>query len=60
MSDKGAGDEKPLDAFEPLKNGSAEVRRIIERVLTLEQERLYQRQPHLNDDVLRIIKEEVK
>jgi hypothetical protein len=36
------------------------VRNIIKRVLKLEQERLYQRMPHLNDDVVRIIKEEVK
>lgn len=54
------GDDKPLDAFEPLKTGDPEIVRIITRVLTLEKERLYQRQPHLNDDVLRIIKEEIK
>jgi hypothetical protein len=53
-------ESKELDAFEPLKNGSPEVARIITRVLTLEKERLYQRAPHLNDDVLRIIKEEIK
>jgi len=47
------------NAFEPLKDGPEHICRIIEKVLKLEQERLYQRVPHLNDDVLRIIKEQV-
>lgn len=55
-----AEEEKPADALEPLKSGEPHIRRIIERVLRLERERLYQKAPHLNDDVLRIIKEEVK
>ena len=53
------GDDKAIDALEPLKTGSPETVKIITRVLTLEKERLYQRAPHLNDDVLRIIKEEI-
>jgi hypothetical protein len=60
MSELYSDNAKVADAFEPLKGGAEHIRRIIERVLTLEQERLYQKQPHLNDDVLRIIKEEVK
>jgi hypothetical protein len=60
MSENTPGDDKALDAFEPLKTGDPEIVRIIARVLTLEKERLYMRQPHLNDDVLRIIKEEIK
>jgi hypothetical protein len=47
-------------ALEPLRREPEHVRSIIKRVLKLEQERLYQRMPHLNDDVVRIIKEEVK
>ena len=47
-------------ALEPLKSGSDVLKKIINRVLVLERERLYQRMPHLNDDVVRIIKDEVK
>jgi hypothetical protein len=59
MSDKSPSDDKTPDAFEPLKGGSPEVQRIIKKVLKLEDELLHQRQPHLNEDVLRIIKEEI-
>jgi hypothetical protein len=59
MSEAKDTDPKVIDAFEPLKSGGPEVSRIITRVLTLETERLYMKQPHLNEDVLRIIKEEV-
>lgn len=49
-----------LDALEPLMRDPAPIRAIIKRVLTLEQERLYQQRPHLNEDIIRVIKEEVK
>ena len=48
------------DALEPLTSGSPEITRIIKKIIKLEQERLFQLQPHLNEDVLRIIKEEIK
>jgi hypothetical protein len=47
------------DPMEPLRREPIEIRNIIERVLKLEAERLYQERPHINDDVLRIIKEAV-
>ncbi len=47
-------------ALEPLRRDPECVRTIIKQVLQLEQERLYQQKPHLNDDVVRIIKEEVR
>jgi hypothetical protein len=47
------------DPMEPLRREPSEIRNIIERVLKLEAERLYQERPHINDDVLRIIKEAV-
>ncbi|WP_162835139.1 hypothetical protein [Chromobacterium haemolyticum] len=47
------------DPMEPLKREPNEVRSIIQRVLKLEAERLYQERPHINDDILRIIKEVV-
>jgi len=49
----------PHDPMEPLRREPIEVRSIIERVLRLEAERLFQERPHLNDDILRIIKEAV-
>ena len=47
-------------ALEPLRRDPEFVRTIIKRVLQLEQERLYQQKPHLNDDVVRIIKEGIR
>ena len=55
-----AEEERQADALEPLRNCEPHIKRIIERVLIIEKERLYQKVPHLNEDVLRIIKEEVK
>lgn len=48
------------DPMEPLMRDPEEVRNIIARVLELEAERLYQERPHINDDIVRIIKESVK
>ncbi|MBE9115042.1 hypothetical protein IQ249_03930 [Lusitaniella coriacea LEGE 07157] len=46
---------------EPITSAPTEVRLIIERVLKLEKEKLYQRTPrHINDDILAIIKETVQ
>lgn len=49
----------PHDPMEPLRREPSEVRNIIERVLRLEAERLFQERPHVNDDILRIVKEVV-
>lgn len=46
---------------EPINSASPEVRQIIERVLQAEKDKLYMRIPrHINDDILRIVKEEVQ
>ncbi|MEC4895037.1 MAG: hypothetical protein SAL07_17645 [Oscillatoria sp. PMC 1051.18] len=46
---------------EPIANAPPEVREIIERVLQLEKDKLYQKIPrHINDDILKIIKEVVQ
>lgn len=45
---------------EPLKREPKEIREIIARVLKLEGERLYQKQPHVNEDIIKIIKEEIQ
>ena len=49
----------PHDPMEPLRREPSEVRNIIERMLRLEAERLFQERPHVNDDILRIVKEVV-
>lgn len=60
MPDVTSHDEPSLDAFQPLKEAPPDVRKIIEGVLQLEQERLFQRTPRLNEEVLKLIKEEVQ
>jgi len=39
---------------EPLKREPKEIREIITRVLKLEGERLYQKQPHVNEDIIKM------
>ena len=46
---------------EPILNAPEDVRKIIDRVLKLERDKLYQRNPrNINDDVLIIIKEVIQ
>jgi hypothetical protein len=46
---------------EPITSASPEVRQIIERVLQTEKDRLYMKSPrNINDDILKIVKEEVQ
>lgn len=46
---------------EPITSAPPEVRRIIERVLQAEKDKLYMKYPrNINDDILKIIKEEVQ
>ncbi len=51
---------KKADPLEPFKNAPQEIQEIIKAVLKLEKERLYQQKPHLNSDIMRIIKEVIK
>ena len=48
------------DPLEPMQTASEEVRIIIKKVLKLESEKLYQKKPHINADVINIIKGTVK
>lgn len=49
------------DVRSPLEAATPEVQLIVERVLQLEKEKLYLKNPrHINDDVLQIIKEVVQ
>ncbi|MCA1994788.1 MAG: hypothetical protein LDL41_22485 [Coleofasciculus sp. S288] len=49
------------DVQEPILSAPPEVRRIIERVLQAEKDKLYMKAPrNINDDILRIVKEEVQ
>lgn len=46
---------------EPITSASPAVREIIERVLQLEKDKLYLKNPrHINDDILKIIKDTVQ
>lgn len=46
---------------EPINQAEPEVRAIIEQVLQLEREKLYQKNlRHINDDILKIIKENIQ
>jgi hypothetical protein len=50
-----------FDVQEPITSASPEVRQIIERVLQAEKDKLYMKIPrYINDDILRIVKEEVQ
>jgi len=49
------------DVQELITTAPPEVRKIIERVLKAERDKLYMKNPrHINDDILTIIKEEVR
>lgn len=48
------------DPLTPIKTAAPEVQNIIKRVLQLEKEMLYQQEPHLTSDLVKIIKEEVQ
>ena len=48
------------DVQEPISKAAPEVRNIIRRVLEAERQKLYLDRPHLVQDVVNIIKEEVK
>lgn len=52
--------EKKQDVHEPLYNAPVEIQRIIKRVYKLEKDKLYQQKPHINADIINIIKEEIK
>ncbi|MEA5511500.1 hypothetical protein VB715_17140 [Crocosphaera sp. UHCC 0190] len=46
---------------EPINTAPPQVREIIERVLQLEKEKLYQRSPrNINDDIVKIVKEVIQ
>lgn len=49
------------DVQEPITNAPPGVRKIIEQVLQVEKDKLYMRNPrNINDDILKIVKEEVQ
>ena len=49
------------DVQEPIMSAPPEVRQIIERVLQVEKDKLYMKIPrNINDDILKIVKEEVQ
>lgn len=53
-------DDKKPDFLAPLNNADPEIQQIVKRVLKLERDRLYQQRPHINSDIMQIIKEEIR
>lgn len=53
-------DEIKKDPLSPYHEAPEDIKRIIKRILQAEKDRLYQRQPKVLDDIIRIVKEEVK
>ncbi|MBD2013733.1 hypothetical protein H6F96_07045 [Microcoleus sp. FACHB-53] len=64
VSEKRSSYNAPIelsDVQEPITSAPPEVRQIIERVLQAEKDKLYMKVPrNINDDILKIIKEEVQ
>jgi hypothetical protein len=52
--------ESKIDPLEPIKSAPEEVASVIKQVLKLEHDHLYQDRPRINDDILKIIKNEIK
>ncbi|HSW63850.1 MAG TPA: hypothetical protein VLH56_11180 [Dissulfurispiraceae bacterium] len=48
------------EIMKPVTEADEVLRRVIERVFQLEREKLYQQKPRVIDDLLTIIKEEVR
>ncbi len=46
--------------LEPIMTAPSDVQSVIKKILKLEHEHLYQDRPRVSDDILRIIKDEVK
>jgi hypothetical protein len=51
----------PKNVMEPINSAPPEINQLIKRVLKVENDKLHTKQPRgINDDILRIIKEEVQ
>ena len=53
-------DEIREDPLSPYHDANEEIKKVMKRVLQAEKDHLYQRQPKVLDDIIRIIKEEIK
>ena len=53
-------ENKKYDPLAPIKNAPPEVASVIKQVLKLEHEHLYQDRPRINEDILKIIKDEIQ
>jgi len=53
-------EDKKQQTLEPLESASPEVKEIIKLVLRLEGDKLHQQKPHINSDIIKIIKEVIQ
>lgn len=58
MPDNQSGNQ--IEPLTPFKEAPEEIQRIIRKVLNFEKSRLYQMRVRFNDEVTKIIKEEIK
>ena len=49
-----------IDPLEPIKSARPPIQRIIKEVLRREKERLYEERPRLREDIVKIIKQEIR
>ena len=52
--------DEPINPLQPINTAPEQVRNILKKVLQLEKERLYDNRPRLIEDVVTIIKLEVR
>jgi hypothetical protein len=52
--------DEPINPLQPINTAPVAVRNILKKVLQLEKERLYDDRPRLIEDVVTIIKQEVR
>ncbi len=46
--------------FDPISSAPEEIKNLIIKILKLENERLYEERPRLRDEIMQIVKEEIK
>jgi hypothetical protein len=50
----------PTDPSEPMRNAPPDIQDLMKRVLIIEKQKIHLARPHVNDDIVRAIKEIVK
>lgn len=59
-TERGEMPEEPINPLQPIHSAPPAVRNVLKKVLQLEKERLYDDRPRLIEDVVSIIKQELR